>query len=109
MKNLEELNITNLGNVPQGMSYAQAVESVKHLRKYFIDPYSGGHRLTICDTLRMSWRILDTMERTPEVEQLYEYLAQCFHYSKSMDARMKYLKSILDDNEIDYIKGSAGK
>lgn len=104
-KNKDEYLITNLGLVPEGLSYAEAVEAVKHLRRYHINPYSGGHRLTLCDTLRMSWRLLDELEETPQQKQLYEYLAQSFHYAKAMDARMKYLKSILDERGIAYEKG----
>lgn len=104
-KNGDEYLITNLGPVPPGVSYADAVEAVKDQRKYKIDPYRGGHRLTLCDTLRMSWRLLDELPESEQTKQLYEYLAQSFHYAKSMDARMKYLKSVLDKEGIDYVKG----
>lgn len=106
-KNSVEEGITNLGLVPQGMSFAQATESVKNKRKYFINPYEGGHRLTICDTLRMTLREVNKLPVSTETEQIKEYLAQAYDYGKRMDARMKYLKSILEENKIEYTKGNA--
>jgi len=104
-KNGVEEGITNLGLIPVGYTYAEAVKEVKDKRKYFIDPYKGGHRLTLCDTLRMSWRLVDKLPDGEEKKQLYEYLAQSFDYAKRMDARMKYLRSVLDENKIEYEKG----
>lgn len=105
-KNGVEEGITNLGLVPEGMSFAQAINSIKNKRKFHINAYEGGHRLTICDTLRMTLRELDKLKPTPETEQIREYLAQAYDFGKRMDARMKYFKTILDENGIDYEKGS---
>lgn len=103
-RNSAETGITNLGMVPTGYTFAQATEAAKQHRKYHIDPETGGHRLTICDTLRMTWREIEKLPTSPETEQIKEYIAQAFDYGKRMDARMKYLKSLLDDNHIKYIK-----
>ena len=105
-KNSAEENITNLGLVPDGMTFSEAAEMIKGKRKYTINPYSGGHRLTICDTLRMTWREVDKIPDSEEKEQIKQYLAQAFDFGKRMDARMKYLKSILDEQGIDYTKGA---
>lgn len=104
-KNSAEEGITNLGLVPVGMSFAQAISSIKSKRKYYINPYEGGHRLTVCDTLRMTLREVDKLPKSKEKEQIIEYIEQAYDFGKRMDARMKYLKSILDQNNIEYEKG----
>jgi|SRR5215217_1604560 len=104
-KNKAEEGITNLGLVPEGLSFSEAIKSIKPKRKYFINAYEGGHRLTVCDTLRMTLREVYKLENTPETEQIKEYIAQAYDFGKRMDARMKYLKQILDENNIDYEKG----
>lgn len=103
-RNSAETGITNLGMVPIGYTFAQATDAVKHKRKYHIDPENGGHRLTICDTLRMTWREVERLPASSETEQIKEYLAQAFDYGKRMDARMKYLKSLLEENGVEYEK-----
>jgi len=104
-KNSAEEGITNLGMVPSNYSFSQAIRSVRNQRKYFINAYEGGHRLTICDTLRMTLREINKLEDSVEKKQIIEYIEQAYDFGKRMDARMKYLKKVLDDNEIDYEKG----
>lgn len=104
-KNSIEEGITNLGFVPEGKTFAEAIAAIKHKKKYLINAYEGGHRLTICDTLRMIMREINTLEDTHQKRLLIDYIAQAFDFGKRMDARMKYLKSILDENGIDYEKG----
>ncbi len=99
MKKYEEQGITNLGAVPPGMSYSQAVALMKSDRKYIIDPYEGGHRMTLCDTARMAWREVDKLPNCAEKQQLYEYIGAMFDYGKRMDARMKELKGKLNQYE----------
>lgn len=89
----DETGITNLGRVPDGMTFAQAIEHTKPLRKFQIDPYEGGHRLTICDTIRQTWRITDKMPDTAERAQIREYLMAMGDFAKRMDARIKELKA----------------
>ena len=93
-----EEGITNLGRVPHGMTFSEAIEATKPQRKYFLNHYEGGHRLTICDTIRHTWRVLDTMPDSQEREQIREYLLAMGDFAKRMDARMKELKAMLDDN-----------
>jgi NAD(P)H-nitrite reductase large subunit len=104
-KNKAEEGITNLGMVPDNLSYFEAIKAIKHKRKYIINAYEGGHRLTICDTLRMTLREAYKLEDSQEKQQIIEYIYQAYDFGKRMDARMKYLKSILDENGIDYLKG----
>lgn len=108
-KNSAEEGITNLGMVPPNFSFHQAIRSVRGKRKYFINAYEGGHRLTICDTLRMTLREVHKLEQSKEKEQIQEYIEQAYDFGKRMDARMKYLKQILDENKIDYEKGVSSK
>lgn len=92
-----EEGITNLGCVPQGMTFAEATAAARPRRKYRINPYDGGRRLTICDTLRMTWRELDKLPQGPEVEQIRDYLAAAFDYAKRMNARLQELKARYPD------------
>lgn len=94
-ENFNEVGVTNLGLVPKGMSFFEAVLKTKDKRKYVLNPYEGGHRLTICDVLRAMWKTLDTMPESPQREQLYEFLGFCGDAAKRMDVRMKELKSII--------------
>lgn len=89
----DETGLTNLGPVPAGMTFAQAIEHMRPKRKYAINHYEGGHRLTICDTIRHTWRVLDTMPDTLEKEQIREYLLAMADFAKRMDARIKELKA----------------
>lgn len=104
-RNGAEEGITNLGLVPDRMSFSQAIKSIRNQRKFFINPYEGGHRLTVCDTLRMTLRELDKIKDSSEKEQIKEYIEQAYDFCKRMDARMKYLKNLLDENNIQYEKG----
>lgn len=104
-KNKTEEGITNLGFVPSGMSFLDAIKSVKPQRKYFVNQNEGGHRLTICDTIRMSLRELENLPYSKEKEAITEYLHQAFDFGKRMDARMKYLRAKLEENNINYTKG----
>lgn len=104
-KNNIEEGITNLGLVPNGMTFSQATSAISHKRKFFINAYEGGHRLTLCDTLRMTLREIDKLSDSSEKFQITEYIEQSYDYAKRMDARMKYLKNILDERGIDYEKG----
>lgn len=103
-KNRTEEGITNLGMIPDGVSFSEAIKSIKDKRKFFIDPYEGGHRLTICDTLRMTLRETYNLPDSKEKEQIIEYLEQAYDFGKRMDARIKYLKSVLENNSIYYYK-----
>lgn len=90
----DETGITNLGPVPPGMTFAEATAAAKPLRKYLINPHAGGHRLTICDTLRMTWREVETLPDGPAKAQILEYLGQAFDMAKRMNARLQELKAL---------------
>lgn len=108
-KNSAEEGITNFGMVPSNYSFSQAIRSARDKRKYFINAYEGGHRLTICDTLRMTLREVYKLEDSVEKRQIIEYIEQAYDFGKRMDARMKYLKNVLDDNNIEYEKSEKFK
>jgi len=91
----DETGITNLGPVPKGMSFLEATVATRDRRKYQVDYYVKGTRLTICDTLRHMRRIVDTLPDGDEKEALREYIAASVDYAKRMDARMKELKGLL--------------
>lgn len=92
----DEEGITNFGRIRPGLSFAEATAEKAPERKYHINPYAGGHRLTLCETLRQTWRLLDGMPDDPAKETMRDYLAAAFDYAKRMDARMKELKGMLD-------------
>lgn len=92
----QETGITNLGLVPRGMTFAEAILASAPQRKYHINPYEGGHRLTLCDTIRNSWQLVDKLPDGPEKQQLYENFRAMFDFGKRMDARMKELKALLE-------------
>lgn len=92
---LSELNITNLGPVPPGMTFLEATIAMRGRRKYAVDYYCKGTRLTICDTLRHMRQIIDTLPEGTERDALAEYVDASVDYAKRMDARMKELKGML--------------
>lgn len=92
----DEEGITNLGPVPAGLSFSEATSQTAARRKYRIDPYAGGNRLTLCDTLRQIWRLVDRLPSNPDKEQIRDYLAAAFDYAKRMDSRMKELKGRIE-------------
>lgn len=94
---MSEVGITNLGPVPEGMPFLDAIRASAPLRKHALNHYEGGDRLTICDTIRHAWRVLDTMPDSPEKETLREYLLAMGDFAKRMDLRMKALKAMLRD------------
>lgn len=93
-----ELNITNLGPVPEGMSFLEAAEAVKPQRKYHINPAHQSRRLTLCETLREIHRIADNLPE-PERSDLHMLAGAAFDFGKRMDRRMKELKAMLPCSE----------
>lgn len=89
-----EDGITNLGRVPAGMTFEAATRAVADKRKYTINPYGGSHRLTICDTIRNMWRVVDGLPDGKEKELLRLYLGASFDYAKRMNNRMQQLKAL---------------
>lgn len=87
-----EEGITNLGDVPEGMTFLAALEAVKAQRKYTINPDHRSRRLTICETQREVWRIAETLPE-PERSKLKLLAGAAYDFGKRMDARMKELKA----------------
>lgn len=90
----DEVGITNLGSVPAGMTFLDAVEASKGQRKYTINPERIGRRLTLCEMQREIWRIADQLPGDVR-SQLQLLAGGSFDAGKRMDARMKQLKAAL--------------
>jgi len=92
----DETSITNLGPVPDGMTFLEATQAVVSKRKYRINPEHYSRRLTVCETMREIWRIAATLPE-PQRSHFRLLAGQGFDMGKRMDARMKELKSMMDD------------
>lgn len=91
-----EAGITNLGPVPEGMSFQDAIALAQSERKYFINADHQSRRLTICETMREVWRVAETLPQ-PQRDQMQLLAGAGYDFGKRMDARMKELKALLDD------------
>ncbi len=87
-----EEGITNLGPVPVGMTFIDALDAVRGARKYRINPEHQSHRLTICETQREVWRIAETLPE-PQRSQLQLLAGAAFDFGKRMNQRMIDLKA----------------
>ena len=88
---MSEEGITNLGPVPEGVTFLDATRAVSASRKYHINPGHHSRRLTLCETVREVWRIADELPE-PVRSQLQMLAGAAFDYGKRMDRRMKELK-----------------
>lgn len=95
MADPREVGITNLGDVPDGMSFLEAIRATIPHRKYEINPRHHSRRLTICETQREIWRIADRLPE-PARSQLQLLAGAGLDFGKRMDARMKELKGMID-------------
>lgn len=95
MRDLDETGITNLGRVPEGMTFLDAAEDIRGQRKYHINPDHQSRRLTLCEVLREIWRIADALPE-PQRSRLQLLAGASFDFGKRMDARMKELKGMLE-------------
>lgn len=89
---VSEAGITNLGPVPDGMSFLEASAAAVGQRKYHINPDHQSRRLTICETMREVWRVAETLPG-PQRDQLQLLAGAGYDFGKRMDARMKELKA----------------
>lgn len=87
-----EVGITNLGPVPPGMTFLDAIEAARGARKYRINPEHQSHRLTICETQREIWRIAEALPE-PQRSQLQLLAGAAFDFGKRMNKRMTDLKA----------------
>ena len=92
---MTEEGITNLGPVPDGLTFLEATAAAVPQRKYRIDPRHHSRRLTVCETQREIWRIAGKLPE-PQRSQLQLLAGASFDYGKRMDARMKELKAMLE-------------
>lgn len=87
-----EVGVTNLGPVPVGMTFLDALRSVRSARKYHINPEHQSRRLTICETQREIWRIAEKLPE-PQRSQLQLLSGAAFDFGKRMNQRMIDLKA----------------
>jgi hypothetical protein len=87
---MNEEGITNLGPVPDGMSFWEATQYMREKRKYIINPDNNSRRMTICETMREIYR--EASGSAPDWHKITELAATGFDYGKRMDARIKELK-----------------
>lgn len=92
---MSEVGITNLGPVPEGMAFLEAVAAVQPKRKYQINPDHHSRRLTICETQREIWRIAETLPE-PARTRLQLLAGAGFDFGKRMNQRMVDLKAMLE-------------
>lgn len=92
----DETGITNLGPVPPGLAFIDAIRAAEPQRKHRINPAHQSRRLTLCETQREIWRIASRLPE-PQRSQLQLLAGAGFDFGKRMDARMKQLKAMLSD------------
>lgn len=86
----DETGITNLGPVPHGMSFRDAIRQTESARKYVLNPHHESRRMTICEALREIYR--ETEKPEPDLEYVRFLVMSAGDFAKRMDARMKELK-----------------
>jgi len=85
-----EVGVTNMGDVPNGMSFIEATAALP--LKYRINPDHHSGRMTLCETMREIVRVARTIPE-PQRSQIKLLAAAGYHYGKCMDRRMKELKA----------------
>jgi len=93
MSDPREVGVTNLGPVPEGMTFLAATKALT--LKHRINPSHQSRRLTVCETSREIWRIADEIGGV-RGDDLKALAAASFHYGKCMLHRMEQLKRIVD-------------
>jgi len=88
-----EIGVTNLGPVPEGMEFYEAIASVRVQRKHRINPAYHSRRLTYCEVMREICR--EAASERPDMAKIADLAAAGFDFGKRMDARMKQLKAML--------------
>jgi hypothetical protein len=91
---VEEIGVTNLGPVPNGMSFLDATVAMRQQRKYTINPNCQSRRLTVCETMREIYRAAENIPE-PHKQIIQELAAAGFDYGKRMNQRMVDLKAAL--------------
>lgn len=94
MIDFNEVGVTNLGDIPDGVSFLDASRSAKGQRKFTINPDHHSKRLTVCETSREIWRIAESLPE-PHRSNMQLLAGQAYDMGKRMDVRMKELKAAL--------------
>ena len=94
-----EAGVTNLGSVPDGMTFLEATKALP--LKHKINPSHHSKRMTICETSREIWRIADLIGGS-RGNDLKALAAAAFHFGKSMNNRMVYLREKLDEAGVEF-------
>lgn len=94
MIDFNEVGITNLGDIPDGISFLEATKAAQAKRKFTINPDHHSKRLTVCETSREIWRIAESLPE-PHRSDMQLLAGQAYDMGKRMDARMKELKAAL--------------
>jgi len=89
-----EQGVTNLGPVPEGLTFYEALSALRDQRKFTINPAHQSRRLTVCETLREIYR--ETEKPEPDLAVIRDLTMAAADFAKRMDARMKELKGMLD-------------
>lgn len=84
------MGITNLGPVPEGMTFYEALSALRDQRKHAINPDHQSRRLTYCEVMREIVR--ETRAERPDLAKIADLAGAGFDFGKRMDARMKELK-----------------
>lgn len=92
-RDLDETGVTNLGPVPEGMSFLHATMAMRGRRKFVLNPGHHSKRLTICETLREIYR--ESEKPKPDMAAIRELVMAAGDYAKRMDARLKELKALI--------------
>lgn len=85
-----ELGVTNLGPVPEGMSFYDAIDAVRGQRKYTINPAHQSRRLTYCEVMREICR--EAASEQPDMARIADLAAAGFDFGKRMHHRILELK-----------------
>lgn len=83
--------VTNLGPVPEGVAFLDAVFASAEQRKHRINPRHESRRLTICEISREVWRLADTLPE-PARGQFQELAAAAFDMGKRLHHRVVELR-----------------
>jgi hypothetical protein len=86
-----EIGVTNLGPVPDGMDFYEAVDAVRDQRKHRINPAHHSRRLTYCEVMREICR--EAASEDPDMAKIADLAAAGFDFGKRMHHRILDLKA----------------
>jgi hypothetical protein len=86
-----EIGVTNLGPVPDGMEFFEALSALRDQRKYRINIDHESRRLTYCEVMREICR--EAAKPDPDLDKITDLAAAGFDFGKRMNQRMIDLKA----------------